>query len=321
MIALESVVDAIAIPAAPDGWFEYRYTALSDGRLILVRTRKDIHAEYVRWSTAVNAGDYARTLPDLWDDDLLVSIFDGVTETDFVTMPSGSFPIVDRMVDGRWLVVAVHAAANEKNGRIYAPDGRKEHEIHLGDGIETLLCSSDSTIWVGYCDEGIFKGKNKDGSWPVSTGGIVQFDAMGTPLWSFNEQVRDGYAVADSYAITLAGHDLWACFYTDFPIARIREGETKFWLNDVSGAKAIAVQDDIVLLGGGYGRDASCISVLQLGGDRSHLLGIFAFTPGKPGTAALLQGRGESLHVVSNGQWFRLPVQKAVDACSYGRHA
>lgn len=314
MIALESVVDAIAIPSPPAGWFNYGYAALSDGRLILMRTHKDIHAEYARWSTAVSAGQDVRTIPDVWDDDLLVSIFDGVTETDFVTMPSGAFPIVDRMADGRWIVAGVHAAANERNGRIYTIDGRKEHEIHLGDGIDHLLCSPDSTIWVGYFDEGIFKGAHKDGSRPVSAGGIVQFDAMGTPLWSFNDQVRDGYAVADSYAITLSVDDLWACYYTDFPIARIRAGHTKFWSNEICGAKAIAVKGDKIILGGGYGSKAGCIRVLQLDGDRSRLLGSLAFTPVERGTAALLQGRGEILHIVCGGLWFKLPVQQAADA-------
>lgn len=314
MIALESVVDAIAIPATPEGWFEYSYTALGDGRLILARTRKDIHAEHARWSTAVNAGNEARTFPDVWDDDLLVSIFDGVTETYMVTMPSGAFPIVDKMADGRWIVAGAGAAENERNGRIYGADGRKEQELNLGDGIETLLCSPDGTIWVGYSDEGIFKGADNDGRWPVSTGGIVQFDAMGTPLWSYNHQVCDGYAIFDSYAMTLSGVDLWACFYDDFPIARISDGEPKFWTNNICGATAIAVGDDMVALGGGYEAHADCITVVRLEGKDSRKLGSLRFTPDNQNGARLLQGRGDILHVVSNGLWFKVALDNAADA-------
>lgn len=314
MTALESIVDAVAIPAAPAGWFDYQYTALSDGRLILVRTRKDIHAEHARRLAAADAGDHAGKYADVWDDDLRVSIFDGVGETDVVTMPSGVSPIVDRMADGRWLVAAVHAPRNEMNGRIYAADGRKEQEINLGDGIETLLCSPDGTIWVGYFDEGIFKTANKDGSWPVSVGGIVQFDTMGTPIWSFNGQVRDGYSIANCDAMTLSGADLWTCFYDGFPIAHISDGEPKFWTNSVCGAQAIAVKDDMVILGGGYNNDANCITVIKLEAKASRKLGTLRYPLGDRNRAGLLQGRGDKLHVVSNGLWYSVAVDKAADA-------
>lgn len=301
MIALESVVDAIVLPATPAGWFEYRYSALSDGRLILVRARKDINAELRRWSGAMN-------------DDLLVSIFDGDTETDTVTMPSGAHPVVDRMSDGRWIVADAGASGNERNGRIYAADGRKECEICLGDGIENLLCSPDGTIWVGYFDEGIFKGANKDGRWPVSTGGIVQFDVTGTPLWSFNNQRRDSYWVSDSYAMTLSGAELWACFYDEFPIARICNDQLKFWPNSVNGASAMAVGDNMVALGGGYNTDANCITIVKLEAKSSHKFGALRFTLGDESRPRLLQGRGDTLHIVSNGLWYKIAVDQAASA-------
>jgi hypothetical protein len=155
----------------------------------------------------------------------------------------------------------------------------------LGDGIENLLCSADGTVWVGF-DEGVFGGPNKNGSWPVSSGGIVQFDAAGTPLWSFNEQVRDNHSIAGSCAMTLSGTDLWACFYTDFPIARINGGKPVFWSNSVAGAKAIAVKDDIVMLGGGYSEDANRITLVKLDGESSRELGSFSYGKGSPAQQA-----------------------------------
>jgi hypothetical protein len=316
MIEIETIADTVPLPTTPVGWFDYGYTALADGRLALIRTRKDIHGEQMRWWEAAKGGWRSSEYPKIWDDQMRLSIFDGSTESDVSIMPSGAHPIVDQMADGRWLVAGSRAQEDEKNGRIHAVDGRLEHTMILGDGIENLMCSADGTVWVGYFDEGVFGGQKKDGSWPVSSGGIVQFDAVGRPLWSFNEQVREQYSIADAYAMTLSGTDLWACFYTDFPIARISGGKPVFWSNRVSGAKAIAVRDDIVMLGGGYGEDANRITLVKLDGTSSREVGSFRYEKEKRGAAGLLQGRGSVIHIVGDGVWSKVPVHKATEAVS-----
>lgn len=313
MIEVASIAEMIPLPATPEGWSDYGYTALADGRLALIRTRRPIHAEHMRWWEAVTRGNRRRRYPKVWDEDMRLSIFDGATESDATILPSGAHPLVDRMPDGRWLVAGARAGKGEKNGRIYSAGGRMEHEMILGDGIENMLCSADGTIWVGYFDEGVFKGPNEDGSWPVSSGGIVQFDAFGCALWSFNEHTGE-LSIADSYAMTLLGTDLWACFYTDFPIARISGAKARFWSNSVAGAKAIAVSNDVVMLAGGYGEDADRIAVVRLDRRTSRKLGCLRYAPAGRGEAGLVQGRGSTLHIVSNGLWFKVPVERAVTA-------
>lgn len=273
----------------------------------------------MRWWEAVNGVDQSQRYPILWDGGMLLSIFDGVAETNEVIMPSCAYPIVDQMADSRWLVVGSRAQEGEKNARIYTADGRIEHETDFGDGIENLLCSPDGTIWVGYFDEGVFGGQNKDGSWPVSSGGIVQFDATGTPLWSFNERVRENHTIADSYAMTLSGTDLWACFYIGFPITRISGAKPVFWSNSVVGATAMAVTDNFVMLGGGYSDDDHRITLVKLDGNSSRELGSFRYAKGMTGRAGLLQGRGSAIHIVSNGIWSKVSIHKAVEAFSQAR--
>ncbi len=319
MIEIETIAEMIPLLATPEGWFDYGYTALADGRLALIRTRKDVHAEHMRWWEAVNGGDQSRKYPKMWDANMRLSIFDGVAETDVAIMPSVAHPIIDQMADGRWLVAGSRAKEAEKNGRIHAADGRLERKMVLGDGIENLLCSADGTIWVGYFDEGVFGGPNKDGSWPVSSGGIVQFDASGTPLWSFNEQAHENHSIADSYAMTLSGTDLWACSYTDFPIARISDGKPQLWSNSVAGAKAIAVKDDIVMLGGGYNDDANRITLVKLDGKSSRELGSFRYANAGRGAAGLVQGRGSIIHIVSDGVWSKVAVDTAAATISRDR--
>lgn len=173
MIAASSIADSKPIPPAPAGWFDYGYTALSNGKLALIRTRTDVHAEDQRWWKAVNGESPSLRLPSFWDEDLRLSVFDGEKETDVVAVPSGSYPIVDRTSDGRWLVASSRAQEGELNGRIYSAQGAEEQAFELGDGIENLLGAPDGTLWVGYFDEGIFGGPNKHGNWPVSSGGIL----------------------------------------------------------------------------------------------------------------------------------------------------
>ncbi|KHS45926.1 hypothetical protein [Novosphingobium subterraneum] len=319
MIELQTIAEAIPLPATPEGWFDYGYTALADGRLALIRTRKDVHSEHMRWWEAAKGGWRSPKYPKVWDDDMRLSIFDGSTESNVAVMPSGAHPIVDRMPDGRWLVAGSRADRGEKNGVIYSADGRKESEMILGDGIETLLGASDATIWVGYFDEGVFGGENKDGSWPVSSGGLVQFDATGRVFWSFNEQHRDEGGMDDIYAMTLVGDKIWACYYSGFPIVRISGGKPVFWSNSVAGAKAIAVKDDIVMLGGGYSDDANRITLVKLDGKSSHELGSLRYGKGTRGAASLRQGRGSVIHIVSDGVWSKVPVYKAAAAISRDR--
>lgn len=320
MIALETIAETIPLPPTPKGWFDYGYAALADRRLALIRTRKDVHAEQARWWEAVNAGDRWRPSPPppLWDGDMRLSIFDGTAESDGVTVPSIAHPIVDQTADGRWLVAGSRADPREKNARIHAADGRIEQRMALGDGIQGLSCSPDGTIWVGYFDEGVFGDRNKDGSWPVSSGGIVQFDAAGTPLWSFNAQVAEGRRIDDAYAMTLSGTDLWACYYSGFPIVRIRDGKRTFWSNHVAGASAIAVKDGLVLLGGGYGDDANRMTLVRLDRRSSRELGRIEL-PVAVGSASLMQGRGSVMHLVRGGIWTRLAVHDAAAAIGVER--
>ncbi|MEN2711360.1 hypothetical protein ACQKOH_04200 [Sphingomonas sp. NPDC092331] len=311
MTDLSAFADMFALPAPPAGWFDYGFAALADGRLALIRTRRDVDREYRQALEALRNGEFASRMPDLWKDKIRLSVFDGADETDVVIVPPGHYPEVDRWRDGRWLVASSRAAAHERNGCIYAADGRKLAAIALGDGIENLLAASDGTFWVGYFDEGVFGGA-------ISSGGIVQFDAAGKVLWSFNSTAAR-HLVDDAYAMTLAGNALWACFYSDFPIARVERGKPVFWSNAIVGARAIAVEGDVVMLAGGYEEENCRAAILKLERETSRQIGSFRLPPAERGGATLLKGRGNVLHVVRDGIWMRTTVRRALEAASSGR--
>jgi hypothetical protein len=303
-----ALATTIPLPPPPTGWFDHAYAVLWNGDLALVRADRDIHAEFERWRDQAQRGDTLARRPDLWDGRLRLTAFDGSTECDAIEVPACGWQKVDRLPDGRWLVAAARAAPDENNARLYAADGVPGATFAMGDGIAHIQCAADGTIWVGYFDEGVFSGPMEDGSWPISSSGIARFGPDGRVLWKFNDQERAGLSIDDCYALTLDGSTPWCCPYTDFPIVQIERDTVKRWRNKVAGAKALAVEGDLVLLAGGYRGQSERIALLRLGDDQAHQIGEWQFEQLDRNAARLLQGRGETLHVVRQGNWTKVSL-------------
>ena len=193
-----SATTTTPLPEPPVGWFDCGYAVLMDGALALLRADHDIHAEYAQWRARK---DITEPQPQLRDVRARISTFDGAAEHEAIEVPFGFWPAIDRLSDGRWLLADSRAAPGETNGRLYAPDGTPAGAIALGDGIEHIRCAADGTIWVGYFDEGVFSGQNKEGGWPISSSGIARFASDGTVLWSFNARDGAGLFVSDCYSL------------------------------------------------------------------------------------------------------------------------
>ncbi|MGV3479978.1 MAG: hypothetical protein ACO1O3_08530 [Sphingobium sp.] len=298
------------IPAAPAGWFDHDWFLLSDGALAVLRTDRDIRAAHAAWWRRTQSGEDAGPYRDPSIGaaaKLFVLARDGSWEKNPVAidLPEFAYPEIDRFGDGRWVVVSARAGARDVNARILAPDGQMLHGFAAGDGIEHIRCAPDGTIWIGYFDEGIFGDT-------LAQGGLVRFDPRGKPLWSYNDESRGAAAsIADCYALTLDGDALWACFYTDFPIVRIADGKESLWHGSASGVRALAMDGDHVLLAGGYGREQSRLTLVRLSGAKlsggtAQTIGTLDFD--SLDDAALVQGRGDTIHVVKGDRWHRITV-------------
>jgi hypothetical protein len=57
--------------------------------------------------------------------------------------------------------------------------------------------------------------------------------------------------MADCYALNVDGETAWACYYTDFPVARI-DRDVRTWTSTIAAARAIIVDDGWIALIGGY---------------------------------------------------------------------
>ncbi len=208
------------------------------------------------------------------------------------------------------------AAPGEANARLFTADGEAAGSMQLGDGIAHVQCSTDGGIWVGYFDEGVYGGRQPDGARPVSASGIVRFDADGSPTWRLDDHPEAPY-LADCYAMALSGETLWTCYYTDFSIVRIEAGAVRSWTNEeIAGAKALAVDGDLVLLAGGYDKDAARIALLRLGPQGAQSLGKVWLEPPTDPSRRMI-GHGDTLHIIEDGQWRRITVADVHRALGY----
>lgn len=287
------------LPSAPEGWFVYHYFLLSDGTLAILWTDYDIRTQWLtrRSRHEVNA---CEEIPDVRQAQALVVILTERGTFDTMRVPLVVNPIMDRFPDGRWLITSSRAASGQSNAQILSADGQPIRSFALGDGIKYVRCAQDGTIWVGYFDEGIFGGS-------VASGGIVQFDDYGRPLWSYNHQGESKQSfVDDCYALTLNGAEVWTCFYSDFPIVRVKGGEERLWANTVTGSRALAVDGGVILLAGGYAGDAGRLALLRLEDGRAKLLHTLLSLEIEG--ANLLSGIASTIHFVTDEAWKRIRV-------------
>ena len=151
---------------------------------------------------------------------------------------------------------------------LYDTDGQIVSEHVLGDGIGHVLATSTGQVWVGYFDEGIYGNYGwgrADSEEPVGAYGIVRFSPDLEPDWHYPKYTGVGPwdAISDCYALNVDDTSAWACYYSDFPVVRIRDGAVTGWHNDIKGASALAVAGSRVGLFGGYEPDYDWLALVS----------------------------------------------------------
>lgn len=227
---------------------------------------------------------------------------------------------VQPLSEGRILVVAARARwrpeGPDRNAVVYDADGSVVAEETLGDGIEHVFTTGSDRVWVGYFDEGVYGNYGWGGSdapAPMGRYGLVRFSPDLRPEWHFPSHVaRPWGAISDCYALNVAGETAWTCYYTGFPVVRVHDGAVTGWRNDVTGARALAVEGSRIALLGGHGPDRDRLTVGVLGGDRFHVTGQYRVVLPDGGhlpPSAQAVGRGPDLHVLTDDDWYRLDLE------------
>ncbi|WP_327372410.1 hypothetical protein OG393_00075 [Streptomyces sp. NBC_01216] len=176
-------------------------------------------------------------------DALVVSVHPGGdVELTELSAVRARWPHLDRLPDGGFVVEASRARRYEDADQVQVFDalGREASSFSVGDAIEHLLVDEAGHIWVGHFDE--------------NPAGIRRWSPTGHIYWTSDGANIPG--LFDCYALNVSGTTAWACTYTDFPLVEIRpDRPVRVWLNQIRGAKAVAIHGERVALYGGYGEE------------------------------------------------------------------
>lgn len=322
------------VPQLPSGWSPLRYCVVGNGVIAVIATDVDLADERARILAMSERQECADRLIEL-----MGSVTARLLTLDGAGWRAGiRFPLetphllVDRFADGRFLIVGARTDG-APNARLLAPDGSSIVRFMLGDAIAHVGIGGDGRIWVGWFDEGI-GGSSNDG-WstsgeerPPSDRGIGCFDATGNPIPV--PSTPDAGSVSDCYALARVAGGAWACPYPypDFPLLRFStERAVRWWTSDLTGPRALAIDGAHALVAGGYGEDADRLALVSVDGEGtgqaakqlarwSMPLRRSVSPPNEWAPAwehpQLLVGRGDVLHLVDHGVWYRWSVAEAV---------
>jgi hypothetical protein len=225
-----------------------------------------------------------------------------------------AFPSVQPIIGGGALIVGARCSykrrSPDQNAAMYDAKGSIVRRMVLGDGIRSVQVDQENRIWVSYFDEGIFG--NRGWNEPIGGPGLLRWDMDGRITWSFEPPI--GFdMICDCYALNVAVDAAWACYYTTFPVVRVGRGDQiSAWVNGVDGVGTLAVDDERILLWGGYGDDRTRCVVRSVAGDQlgpSRWLDL-RLPDGGDLSAARVIGRGPVLHAFAGDSWYTFDLRE-----------
>jgi hypothetical protein len=239
-----------------------------------------------------------------------------VTRIDELRIP---YVTAQPLPGGRTLVVGSRArfrpGGADRNAVVFDADGHAVADATVGDGIVHVRSTLGGDVWVGYFDEGVFGNLGwggLDGPDPIGRHGLNRYTADLELAWRFPSHTANPWgAIIDCYALNVSGGTAWTCYYTGFPVVRIRDGVVTHWHSDVEGPTALVVGDSRIALVGGYGDRRDLVTVGTLGDDRVHVTEErrLVLPDDRPlPRGAIVTGRGADLHILTEDAWYRLDL-------------
>ena len=307
-----------ALPKTP-GWFDVAYSVCADGNLWRLQASIDVVATLIARSARLEERGRANPFGPLNEVFPPLDVHARITTAagEAVTKafaPVSPIPCFARLADGRWILADRRCEIGSDNAQLLSPDGASIRNICLGDGIEHLQCDESGGIWVGYFDEGVFGNfgwGDQGGEPPLGASGLVRFNDRGEISWRFPASSSFESQIHDCYALNVGDGSAWVCAYSEFAIQHVdRSCAVRAWTNQVSGAKALAVDGDRLVLVGGYEWAASRVALLRLGAQAAEGFVELEIDPPfrRTDPASLLVGRNDVVHLVQDGTWMSFSV-------------
>ncbi len=290
-------------------------------RLVVASTRADPAKTYAGRETSPAGASFplSKSLEHYSLRVTTVSRTGSIRET-VLSQVSVAYPMVQPLPDGRWLVVGSRchhtSAGPEDNAHIFGTAGDWIESFCIGDGVNDIQITPSGRIWASYHDEGVFGNfgwGQPHGPEPLGRAGMALWTPSGERILEYSPPEGLGHVV-DCYALNVVGEDAWACYYTDFPIVRVRpDGSSVGWLSDARGPHSLVVSaGETVGLIGGYDGLFDRITLVDISDD--------AVAPSKatyqltipdsselPSDAYVI-GRGHRVHVFAHDRWFSLEI-------------
>jgi hypothetical protein len=144
-------------------------------------------------------------------------------------------PIIQKFLDGRWLIIEARTGPSTPNAFVFNTDGTLENKFFVGDGIQTALLDQLGKIWIGYFDEGIFGAFSKmppkeSPYYRYGPSGLIRTDDRGKIEFAYNEKFPNKL-ISDIESLTLDDkNQAWFCPYTDFFVASAAADDVTFVL-------------------------------------------------------------------------------------------
>jgi hypothetical protein len=135
---------------------------------------------------------------------------------------------------------------------------------------------------------------------------------MGNKRWEYMAPAGFGMIV-DCYALNVADRETWAYYYTDFPLVRIEPGGVAHgWQTGLTGARALAVDQQRVLIFGGYQPHRQRCVLADLGETALvHQQQCRLVLPsGELPDASKVIGRGPILHLFIGTSWWQADLRR-----------
>ncbi|MGC4093270.1 MAG: hypothetical protein QM756_36345 [Polyangiaceae bacterium] len=292
------------------------FNAGSDGAVYLLFAELPLNYR----SGGKNTSNFAVTQPKRAQTYRAVSIRNGAVELD-VTISRERFNIHHLQPLGELLLLVCarshygRAGNPERNGRLYTRGGELVGELLLGDGIQDVQTTAEGTIWASYFDEGVFG--NFGWAEPLGAAGLVEWSRDGAKLYEF--EPPDGLdSICDCYALNVTADDVWLCYYTDFPLVRLRNRRVSGdWRAPVEGSAAFAIGSGHCLFQGGYDeRTEYVLAELQSSGKSPRVVKRFQVLDeaGEVLSPLRTAARGERLYVLSGTRLYQLDVSTSFAA-------
>ena len=194
------------------------------------------------------------------------------------------------------------------NGKVFDFEGELLRSFLLGDGIQDVQTTNSGQIWASYFDEGIIG--NLGWRQPIGACGLRQFDDHGNGIFRFTPTSGLDDMV-DCYALNVtSNNEVWCCYYTEFPIVRIKDQRiAQHWNSPIRGSSGLCVWRDRVLMQGGYQSDEW--RLLRLGDEIVRVENSFEFVSrtGNILRAGFARARGDSVWFLEGSDVYRVTLR------------